>query len=444
MKKIFVKFLIILICIITTRIASGQWVSVLDNVIPVKIAISPDYLLDQTIYILDDQQRIFISETGGLNWTTLYEAGNPSDPAQAVLDIVLSPNFKNDDAIIMIHKDGTAKLSYDRGQNWITFPAPAETASIVYSPKVMEDYKLFSVTGAYGPVKFYKSVNGGAVWSFVSDLGIGVGFYCRLWNSSDTASVANMAVLYDNNTVYVTSDAGQVWTNSFSAQVSVRDLVYSPAFSVDHTLFIADAAEIFKNVNGGDQLSWVSVGTFSGSYGIKFAISQGFQQDQTIFAAVDQVGIVRSTDGGSSWNAFNDGFGSSLPISIAISPDEPYTLFAGSIQTGGAPDKLWRYQTSSGISGQGNPAKLKFSSFPNPFSSATEITYETHSKGNVQLSLYDITGKKLKVLINENLDKGIHRVNLDCTDVNISPGIYFCILEVLDNMQALKLVIGHK
>jgi hypothetical protein len=197
-------------------------------------------------------------------------------------------------------------------------------------------------------------------------------------------------------------------------------------------------------VNGGDQLSWVSVGTFSGSYGIKFAISPGFQQDQTIFAAVEQVGIVRSTDSGSSWNAFNDGFGSILPISIAISPDEPYTLFAGSMQTGGGPDKLWRYQTSSGISDQGNPAKLKFSSFPNPFSSATEITYETPSKGHVQLSLYDITGKKLKVLINENLAKGTYHINLTPADANLAPGIYFCRLEAGDNRQALKLVIGQK
>lgn len=430
-----------LICLTISEIASGQWVSVLDNVTPVDIAISPDYIHDQTVYILDDENRIYISETGGINWTIVYEASNPSDPSQAVRDILLSPNFKNDDAIVMIHKDGTAELSADRGQHWFTLPVTEGTSGIVFSPKVMDDYKLFSITGAFGPVKFYKSLDGGFTWSFVSDLGIGGGFYCRLWNSSDTASINNMAVLYDNSKVYFTSDAGQVWTNSFTAQVSVRDFVFSPKFSDDHTVFVADASEIFKNENGGDELSWVSKGTFTGSFGIKFAISPGYQQDQTIFAAVDQVGIIRSTNGGESWNEFNEGFGSSLPISIAISQNEPYTLYAGSMQTGGAPDKLWRFQTSSGISNQVQPVRLEFRSSPNPFSSGTEITFETPSAGHVELSILDLTGKKLKILINENLEKGIHQVKLNSEDANLSPGIYFCRLEAGDGKRVIRLVL---
>jgi len=441
MKNISIKCIFLLIYFICSGIAYGQWVGVLDNVTPVDIAISPDYIHDQTVYILDDERKLYISETGGSNWVILYEAADPSDAAQAVLDILLSPNFKNDNAIVMIHKDGTAELSADRGQIWFTLPVPDGTTGIVFSPKMMEDYKMFSVTGAYGPVKFYKSVNGGGTWSMVSDLGLGGGFYCRLWNSNDTASIGNMAVLYDNKTVYVTSDAGLVWINSFEAQVSVRDFVFSPVFSNDQTVFVADADEIFKNENGGDELSWVSSGSFEGSFGIKFAISPGYQQDQKIFAAVDKVGIIRSTNGGASWSEFNNGFGSSLPISIAISQTEPYTLFAGSMQTGGTPDKLWRFQTSSGTSDQDQQAKPEFRSFPNPFTSETELTFETHSAGHVQLVIYDLTGKKLQVLVNENLSKGIHRVNLNSEETNLGAGIYFCRLETEDSRQVIRIIV---
>ncbi len=441
MKNLSIKFAILLICLTISGITSAQWVSVLDNVTPVDIAISPDYIHDQTVYILDDERRLYISETGGSNWVVLYEATDPDDPAQAVLDIIISPNFQNDNAIAMLHKDGTAELSADRGQHWFTMPVPDGTTGIVFSPKMMEDYKVFAVTGAFGPVKFYKSLNGGGTWSMVSDLGLGGGFYCRLWNSSDTASINNMAVLYDNSTVYVTSDAGLVWTNSFSAQVSVRDLVFSPRFSEDSIIFVADADEIYKNENGGDELSWTSVGTFEGSFGIKFAISPGYQQDQTVFAAVDKVGIIRSTNGGASWNEFNDGFGSTLPISIAISQDEPYTLFTGSMQTGGAPDKLWRFQTSSGTSDQHQPANLQFRNFPNPFSSKTEITFETPSAGHVRLVIYDLAGKKLKELVNDNLGKGIHRVKLNCEEANLGHGIYFCRLETGYNRQVIRLIV---
>jgi photosystem II stability/assembly factor-like uncharacterized protein len=431
----------ILMCFVCSKIASGQWVSVLDHVVPVDIAISPDYFLDQTIYVLDNMERLYISETGGTNWTLLYEAIDPSNPAMAVRDIVLSPNFKNDDAIVLLHKDGTAIFSNDRGQNWFRFPVPDGTAGIVFSPKLMEDYKIFAITGVYGPVKFYKSVNGGATWTLVSDLGIGGGFYCRLWNSSDTASVNNMVVLYDSRKIYLTSDAGVTWRNSFSVEGAVSDLSYSPHFSADHTMFLAIASEILKNENAGDSLSWVNSGTFSGSSGIRLAISAGYQQDQTIFAAVDQFGIMRSINGGTDWDQFNDGFNSILPISISISQREPYTLFAGSVQTGGAPDKLWRFQTSSGIADQDTPGNLQFGAYPNPFSAQTEITFETLTPGHVQLILYDLSGKKLKVLKDEYLGKGTHQVNLDAIVLNLNPGVYFCSLLNGDIKQVIRLIL---
>lgn len=441
MKNRCKKFTSVLIFFITSGLASGQWSSVIDNVIPADIAISPDYIHDQTIYFVDGVKRLLISESGGINWITLYEATDPSEPAQSILDIVISPNFKNDNAIVLIHKDGTAELSADRGQQWFTMPVPEGTTGIVFSPKFMEDYKLFAITGAYGPVKFYKSGNGGATWSFVSDLGIGGGFYCRLWNSSDTASVNNMAILHDNQKVYITSDAGATWKNTFTAQVSVTDLVYSPHFTEDHTMFISEASEILKNENNGDSLSWVSSGTFTGSSGIRFAISPGFQQDQSIFAAVEQLGIMRSVNGGITWNEFNDGFGSVIPISIAISRTEPYTLYAGSTQTGGEPDKLWRFQTSSGIADQGRQADLDFQAYPNPFVTLTQINFETPSEGHVKISINDPAGKKLKMVVDENLEKGIHRINLDSHGLNLKPGIYFCSLEFGDIRQAIKLII---
>lgn len=438
------KFTIVLIFFMNSGLVSGQWTSVLDNVVPADIAISPDYIHDQTAYVLDGTKRLLITESGGINWVTVYEATDSSDPAQAILDIVISPNFKNDNAIVIIHKDGTAELSADRGQHWFTMPVPEGTTGIVFSPKVMEDYKVFAITGAYGPVKFYKSLNGGATWSLVSDLGIGSGFYCRLWNSGDTASVNNMAVLHDNQKIYLTYDGGVTWKNSFSVQVSASDLVYSPRFSLDHTMFLADASEILKNENGGDSLSWISSGTYTGFFGIRFAISPGYQQDQSIFAAIDQRGIMRSINGGATWNEFNDGFGSILPISIAISGTEPYTLYAGSTQTGGTPDKLWRFQTSSGTADQDKPADLDFRAYPNPFGAQTQITFETPSKGYVRLIIEDLAGKNLKVLVNEILEKGIHQVNLDTEKLNLKPGIYFCSLEIGNISKTIKIILRQK
>jgi len=152
--KITVKIALALVILFLHCRLLAQWTPVLDNVTPVDIEISPDYLMDQTVYILDDEEKIWISETGGSVWTTVYDADNPSDPSQAVQEIVLSPNFKTDNAIVRIHKDGTMKISPDRGQHGLTIPAPEGVTDIVFSPLFADDYTMHCITGAFGPVKF--------------------------------------------------------------------------------------------------------------------------------------------------------------------------------------------------------------------------------------------------------------------------------------------------
>lgn len=69
-----------------------------------------------------------------------------------------------------------------------------------------------------------------------------------------------------------------------------------------------------------------------------------------------------------------------------------------------------------------------FGNYPNPFGDITHFSYELSIAGNVQMEIYDISGKKVNTLVNEFQSAGKYEVMWSAVD--ISPGIYFCKIRV--------------
>jgi hypothetical protein len=334
------------------------------------------------------------------------------------------------------------KLSINRGNTWLTALTPEGITDLVFSPGFADDFTMYCITGITGPVRFYKTVNAGMYWGDpVAELNSSGGFFSRLWNSPDMASKDTFALQYENSSFYMSLQGGQTWFNSFTPLVSVSDFVFSPQFSKDSTVFIADASDIYKNGNRGDELSWVNKANFPEAFGIKFAISPDFLTDHTIFAAVDHIGIVRSTDTGETWTPFNDGFTSNLPISIAISNLYPYTLFAGTQGIDGAPDKVWKYQSYTGVEEPGQPVLFDLSCHPNPFSEETSFSILNNKPCLLNLSIYNMTGTLVCCVYEGLLDKGTTMINFDKSSFNLSSGIYIARLSSGARCLEKKLII---
>ena len=51
--------------------------------------------------------------------------------------------------------------------------------------------------------------------------------------------------------------------------------------------------------------------------------------------------------------------------------------------------------------------------YPNPFNSETTITFTLAKAGKVNLSLYDLSGRLVRVLVNENREAGTHSVRVN-------------------------------
>ncbi len=60
--------------------------------------------------------------------------------------------------------------------------------------------------------------------------------------------------------------------------------------------------------------------------------------------------------------------------------------------------------------------------FPNPFNPTTKIKYEIKNNSQVNLTVYDLTGKEVATLVNSFQSAGIHEVNFDAA--NLPSGIY--------------------
>ena len=77
--------------------------------------------------------------------------------------------------------------------------------------------------------------------------------------------------------------------------------------------------------------------------------------------------------------------------------------------------------------------------YPNPFNSNTTISFNLGKASHVNLSVYDISGRRVELLINENRLAGLHEVQF--APSSGSSNIYFIRLTTEDNTVTRKMMM---
>jgi endonuclease/exonuclease/phosphatase family metal-dependent hydrolase len=77
--------------------------------------------------------------------------------------------------------------------------------------------------------------------------------------------------------------------------------------------------------------------------------------------------------------------------------------------------------------------------YPNPFNPSTVISYDLNSAANVNLSVYDITGRKITTLLNERQGAGAQQVTFDAS--SLASGVYIYRLQTSNGVTLTKKMV---
>jgi hypothetical protein len=111
-----------------------------------------------------------------------------------------------------------------------------------------------------------------------------------------------------------------------------------------------------------------------------------------------------------------------IELSDAMSP-----VVAGRVLRADAIRIQWRGALTTGAPWQVIPTPATFAleqNYPNPFNAATVIRYVVPSVGDVLLTVHDVLGRTVAMLVNERKSPGINEVKFD--GCRLASGVYFC------------------
>ncbi len=188
---------------------------------------------------------------------------------------------------------------------------------------------------------------------------------------------------------------------------------------------------------------------YDGSSWARFTPKDGLADTSVISLAVGQKGVVwagtpsgLSRYDGTSWRTFKtaDGLPSDRVQALAVDHDNVVWI--------GTDKGLVSYQEDTGTFVQENnalPATFPaITSYPNPFNPSTTIEFTIPFARDTELSVYSITGQKVRSLVAGTLTPGKHTARWDGRDAagkNVSSGIYIARLVTGGKVTVKKMVM---
>lgn len=225
--------------------------------------------------------------------------------------------------------------------------------------------------------------------------------------------------------VFLSTDKGASWTAANSGLT--RNYIFALAVTATE-IFAGTSGGVFVTGDNGANWKPVDFGP-TNAYVSSLAVC-----GTNIFVGTGGVHV--STDNGTAWTAVDSGMSRSQVLSFAVGGAN---LFAGTLSG------VWRRPLSEMVtsvpgSGGTSPATVSlFQNYPNPFNPGTTIKYELPQTSMVTLSVFDILGRELSVLVNEKRDAGVHQVDFDGS--GLSSGLYLYRLTACSVVQTKKFLL---
>lgn len=372
-----------------------------------------DFTSFTSIFVVGDSGLILRSTNSGVNWTILNSGVTKK------LNSIYCNSFNQ---AITVGEKGTILRTTNFGANWQNVSlqdTSIDLNKIGYGGFTTQTGIIACIVGDKGNV-FQSS-------DFVT------------WNLLITGTTRNIRDFYfngnategfvtgDSGTVLYTTNSGINWSQDFfllsltdqniTAGVRVNDSTFAGIagnefilISANETILPAEFASFSSSVKNNDvNLSWVTT---------REQNNRGFE-------------VERSLSDKTEWTkaGYIKGNGTT-------SESNQYSFTDRDLQTGKYYYRLkqidfngnYEYHNLNNEVNIASPVKFTLSqNYPNPFNPETKIDFELPAEGNVNVKIYDVSGKLISSLVNEHKSAGYYSVDFNAG--NLSSGVYFYRME---------------
>jgi photosystem II stability/assembly factor-like uncharacterized protein len=293
----------------------------------------------------------------------------------------------------------------------------------------------------------YKSADNGNNWSRISNNLI----YYITGNGSKLFIATTINGW--NAGVYVSTDNGTTWNpaNAGISNAAINFLLINGtslyAYSADGKFYLStdDGASwnqltgfpgglYVKSINGmgtsifvGTLSNYIYTSSNNGSSFTQMPHSETNSNfysllgyNYTLYAGSSSSKLYRTNNMGATWSEIGSGIAPNQFI-YALGQNNSY-LFAGTYSSG-----LWRRPISEvtlGVENNSVPESFILGqNYPNPFNPTTVISYQVPAYSHVTISVYDVLGKEVIKLVDEEKSQGNYKVNFNAR--NLPSGVYF-------------------
>lgn len=324
--------------------------------------------------------------------------------------------------------DGVYKTT-DGGNTWTLQPSPYGITKLFF----LDGQTGWAVGGIDGSTPMqgdvFKTTDGGTTWSHVTDNSTWSRFYGVQFVDASYGWVYTEA----NGLLLKTTNGGGSW----AAQMSYgKNVAITGMFFLNKDLgwvggHSATSGVCYKTTDGG--ATWTDYAN-----GASFAFSEirflNKDQGWAVGNGMTSRGIVNTTDGGITWKRYD------LPSNIILN-----NLFMLDDKTGWAVGEggvILKYSSSTSKVESNTAHVSTFTleqNYPNPFNPSTTINYSIPKSGMVNLTVYNVLGNQVAVLVNDDQAAGEHSVKFNAS--NLSNGVYLYKLTSGNYSSTKKLVL---
>ncbi|HPT02791.1 MAG TPA: YCF48-related protein [Bacteroidales bacterium] len=318
----------------------------------------------------------------------------------------------------------------DGGEHWDTVPRPANN----YLGKVYFRDSLNGWITSHHAI--LNSIDGGNTWSVSYSTPEDFEIHDIAFTDSLHGHAVGSLFSPDwESKIIATSDGGQTWNEVHFERFS--DL-YSVCFtsihngwacgSRGHILHTTDEGETWETIRYSDTLVTL--------YSICFTDSlNGWIVGENSYSKNDAGLILRTIDGGVTWNEQPSGVGHALNAVTFNTPEFGYAVgFYGTILKWG--------ENSIGIEDKKKELQTgEINIFPNPTDQCTNFRYIVTEPSRIRIIICDLSGKELYSLIDSFHGPGMY--NLRCNTSGLTSGIYLCRLLTGSANECSMMIVNH-